>query len=593
MPEFELIAEGTEPSQRWKRALTDGRSYVLGRDAACELAVPWDAAISRRHARLLATAGHVHIERLAEATNPLCYSGELVERCDLHSGDQFVLGSTLFHLHRPDSEPSVAGQQPLQEVTFDAQTLRQIRFRDAERQMEVLMHLPAVIGGARSDEDLFFRLANLLLSGVTQAEAVAIVRRGADDSVELAHWTRRRETAGEFRPSSRLVTDALRRRCSVLHFWPTTSPANHEYTAAAEVDWAFCTPVLDAPQASWGLYVAGKQSRPATTATTLATETAHLQADVKFTELVAEIISSVRRLNWLERQQAGLRQFFAPTILSALGNELNTEILAPRECDVTVMFCDLRGFSHHAEESAGDLIGLLNRVSQALGVMTSHILQHRGVTGDFQGDAALGFWGWPFSSEESALQACRAALGIRKVFSESFQKSGHPLANFQMGIGLAHGPAVAGKIGTAEQVKVTVFGPVVNLASRLETMTSQLRVPILLDESLAILVRERLDPSEGRVRRLAKVLPVGFETPVIVSELVPPASDLPELTDAHLQRYEQGVADFIAGHWEAAYRCLHDMPATDRAQDFLLALIAQHNRQAPPDWDGIVRLQNK
>ncbi|MBC7815341.1 MAG: adenylate/guanylate cyclase domain-containing protein, partial [Planctomycetaceae bacterium] len=245
------------------------------------------------------------------------------------------------------------------------------------------------------------------------------------------------------------------------------------------------------------------------------------------------------------------------------------------------------------EESAGDLIGLLNRVSQALGVMTSHILQHRGVTGDFQGDSALGFWGWPFPSDESALQACRAALGIRKVFAETFQQPGHPLANFQMGIGLAHGPAVAGKIGTAEQMKVTVFGPVVNLASRLETMTNQLRVPILLDESLASLIRERLDPSEGRVRRLAKVVPVGFETPVLVSELVPPVTDLPELTDAHLARYEQGVTDFIAGHWEAAYRCLHDMPATDRAQDFLLALIAQHNRQAPANWDGTVRLQNK
>ncbi|HLQ43559.1 MAG TPA: adenylate/guanylate cyclase domain-containing protein, partial [Planctomycetaceae bacterium] len=366
--------------------------------------------------------------------------------------------------------------------------------------------------------------------------------------------------------------------------WQAAPQLSSEYTAAAELDWAFCTPVLDGPQATWGMYVAGKQGQPLANGDTRVVETAHLKADVKFTELVAEIISSVRRLNLLERQQAVLRQFFAPTILSAFGHELNTEALAPRECDVTVMFCDLRGFSHHSEESAGDLIGLLNRVSQALGVMTSHILQHRGVTGDFQGDAALGFWGWPFSSDEAPLQACRAALGIRKAFAETLQQPGHPLANFQMGIGVAHGRAVAGKIGTAEQVKVTVFGPVVNLASRLETMTSQLRVPILLDETLTRLVRERLDPREGRVRRLAKVLPIGLETPVMVSELLPPADDLRELTDAHLARYEQGVEDFIAGRWETAYRCLHDMPATDRAQDFLLALIAQHNRKAPADW---------
>ena len=90
----------------------------------------------------------------------------------------------------------------------------------------------------------------------------------------------------------------------------------------------------------------------------------------------------------------GLRQFFAPLILS-VGDDLDTALLEPRECDVTVLFCDLRGFSQKAEAAAGDLKGLLDRVSRALGVMTSQILKHSGVTGDFQGDAAMGFWGWP------------------------------------------------------------------------------------------------------------------------------------------------------------------------------------------------------
>ena len=123
----------------------------------------------------------------------------------------------MFHLNRPGSEPSASGELPLQELAFDAQTIRQIRFRDADRQMEVLMHLPEVISGARSDDDLFFRLTSLLLSGVSQAEAVGVVRLANSEKVELANWTRRRETAGEFRPSSRLVTEALKRRCSVLH----------------------------------------------------------------------------------------------------------------------------------------------------------------------------------------------------------------------------------------------------------------------------------------------------------------------------------------------------------------------------------------
>ncbi|MFO0918339.1 MAG: adenylate/guanylate cyclase domain-containing protein [Planctomycetaceae bacterium] len=157
-----------------------------------------------------------------------------------------------------------------------------------------------------------------------------------------------------------------------------------------------------------------------------------------------EIIGAAVRARRMERQKAGLRQFFAPPILAALGDELDTTLLEPCECDVTVMFCDLRGFSQRAENSADDLIGLLERVSRALGVMTHHILQHGGVTGDFQGDAALGFWGWPFASADSAVNACRPRWAFTAFARAAAQKS-HPLADFAMGIGIAHGRAVAGK----------------------------------------------------------------------------------------------------------------------------------------------------
>ena len=80
---------------------------------------------------------------------------------------------------------------------------------------------------------------------------------------------------------------------------------------------------------------------------------------------------------------------------------------------------------------------------------------------------------------------------------------------------------MAGKIGTEAQSKVGVFGPVVNMASRLESMTKQLRVPILLDEATARYAREHLPVSEGRVRKLCKLRPYGMETAMLVSQLLP------------------------------------------------------------------------
>jgi adenylate cyclase len=84
-----------------------------------------------------------------------------------------------------------------------------------------------------------------------------------------------------------------------------------------------------------------------------------------------------------------------------------------------------------------------------------------------------------------------------------------------------------------------------------------------------------------------------LETPLVVSELLPGELDLPELTAAHLDEYSLAVADFIAGRWEEAYAALRLLPAGDRAQDFLAAQIVSHNRMAPPDWNGVVRLPSK
>ena len=585
---FSLIAQGENAAQYWNRPISPGDQITLGR-ADCELSVPWDPQISRHHASIRVLESAVRVEKTQQATNPIFFSGAEVTKFEVQPGDIFVIGHTTFQLYSK-SESSGPGEQPVEQVTFERRELTRFRYRDADKRIDVLANLPEVIRGTRLNSELNMRLTNLILAGVQNADAVAIVAKPDSGRIDVRHWERRKETAGDFKPSSRLVSEALSLKRSVLHIWQATDDSASDYTQIAECDWAFCTPIPDSTE-SWGLYLAGRIDATHTGNTE---NRLHLQGDVKFTEFVAEIISSVQRQTQLERQQAGLRQFFAPPILTALGDDLDTDFLEPRECDVTVLFCDLRGFSQTAEESANNLIGLLERVSRALGVMTDKILHFGGVTGDFQGDAALGFWGWPFASEDAPVNACRAALAIREEFRRTRGQTDHPLADFEMGIGIAHGRAVAGKIGTSDQVKVTVFGPVVNLASRLEGMTKQLRVPILLDEATANKIRQPM-LHEARLRRLARVLPAGMETPLLVSELMPlSGTDTNEtLADEHLKQYEQAVDFFIAGDWEQAWRCLHSIPPSDRAQDFLAMRITQNGRQAPEDWDGIVRLSEK
>ena len=583
-------------------SLADEKTYQLGRADDNDIVADWDEHISRHHAALTVSPNGVRLNLLQTVSNPAFVDGVSVTDIELKPGQSFVVGRTRFEVRQVTQSDSPRGNS-VQQMAIDRQQLKQLRYDDADKRIEVLTSLPTVIRESGVEWDLFVRLANLLLAGIQHADGVAVVSMDvASERAIVFHQESRFEADGAMQPSSRLIRNAVEQQKTILHVWDE-SVADSSYTQHASFNWAFCTPLscystmaVSQPPADSessavnqrAFYIAGRSPGEGAK-----TNQQRLHADIKFTEFIADIVASLQRQRELERQQTGLRQFFSPPVLEALGHDLDTSLLEPRECDVTVLFCDLRGFSQQAEEQADNLTGLLERVSLALEVMTSQILRFGGVTGDFQGDAALGFWGWPISSEEAPLNACRAALAIREEFAKAHAVPGHPLTDFETSIGIAYGRAVAGKIGTREQVKVTVFGPVVNLASRLEGMTRQLHVPILIDDKLDQLIRNSGDRFEGRVRRLLHILPYGMDNSLVVSELVPSLERLPQLTDQHLADFEAGLEKFIAGDWSAAWRHLHSMPADDRAQDFLAMQITQHDRTAPADWDGIVRMKKK
>jgi adenylate cyclase len=575
---------------------------VLGRTGIW--AVPWDPHISRQHVRLWLAGNRLEVTRLAQTRNPVYYQGRDSARFHLRPGDHFVIGETTFTLADQRANVTADAPQPFQQQAFSAQYLKQVQFRNPDYRIEVLSRLPDVISEANGEQELCVRLVSMLLAGVPRADTAAVVAVEAaaegDDSpdsgssiVRLLHWDQRVITGVDFSPSQRLILQAIRQQQSVLHVWQETEPTGtQQFTARRNVDWAFCTPIHGRACPGWGLYLAGRFSAEATPRPG-STDPNDCREDVKFTELVAAIVNSMTQMRLLERRQASLSQFFSPVVLETLSVEDPDVVLAPRETEVSVLFCDLRGFSRETERHADNLLDLLNRVSKALGVMTHQILEQGGVVGDFQGDAAMGFWGWPLVEPDTVARTCRAALGIRAEFAAASRQPHSPLAGFHAGIGIATGKAVAGKIGTVDQVKVTVFGPVVNLASRLEGMTKNLRASILLDEATARAVRQQVPSDVARVRRLAVVRPYGMETPLEVSELLPPEAEYPLLTDKHLNDYESALDAFLAGRWAEAYALLHQTPAADEVTDFLTVYIAQHNRQAPADWDGVIPLASK
>jgi adenylate cyclase len=615
----ELIAQGPEFTQRWRRRLNKDQPMSLGRQAGV-WSVPWDDHISRQHVRVCWNGQALDVEKLATARNPVFVNGNAVTQFQLTPGEHFVIGQTTFTLSADNPQVTLDAPEPDHEQVFSAAELRRVSFRNAHERIELLSRLPEVIKNAASDSELFVRLLNLLLAGVQRADAAALVaveapwtddRREssptlasggisggertpsqpvASGHIRLLHWDGRRLAGADFQPSQRLIQQALAQRETVLHTW--TEAPSREYTASESVDWAYCTPLPGDACRGWALYLSGRFAHH-TSGDDAHSDPRDIRDDIKFTELAAATLSSLRELNRLGRRQAGLSQFFAPVVMDALATDDPETVLAPRETEVSVLFCDLRGFSRTSESSASDLLGLLERVGKALGVMTHQILDHGGVIGDFQGDAAMGFWGWPLAQPDAAQRAAQAALGIRAQFELASQQPDHPLADFRAGIGIATGRAVAGKIGTSDHVKVTVFGPVVNLAARLESMTKLVNAPILLDPATAAALRRRWPQQLGRIRRVAKIRPYGLASALEVSELLPSQHESPELSDQNLRDYEAALDAFIRGQWSQTLDLLQRVTTPDRVKNFLTGFINQHRRTPPANWDGVVTLESK
>jgi adenylate cyclase len=303
-----------------------------------------------------------------------------------------------------------------------------------------------------------------------------------------------------------------------MQIWDEEDETISQFTMSEGLGWAFCAPIRAESCRGWALYVAGRGSRGEGL---LVTED-ELKGDLRFTELVAQFIGSVRQVRMLQQHKTQLSAFFSPKITESLTSANSKVTLQPADQDITVLFCDLRGFSRRSEQLQDNLLELLQSVSDALGVMAHGILSRDGAIADFQGDSALGFWGWPVSLEDGPLPACRAALSIVREFYKAADEVSSVLHEFSAGMGIAHGSALAGQIGTSAQLKIGVFGPVVNRGSRLEGMTKQFGVPICIDEATANFVQNSLAPSEGRLLILGRVRPVGMDMPLTVSALLPP-----------------------------------------------------------------------
>ncbi len=263
---------------------------------------------------------------------------------------------------------------------------------------------------------------------------------------------------------------------------------------------------------------------------------------------------------------------------------------------VTVLFSDVRGFTS-LTEAADDPAAFIAQLNEYLGEMVDVVFKHRGTLDKFIGDAVMAVWGSMHTDglDADARAAVAAALEMRvrlAALNTRWLREGKP--PMDIGIGVNHGEVIVGGLGSeSSKMEITVMGDAVNLASRLEGLTKEYGLDLLVGESVARRVSEVF-----RLRTVDLVRVKGKKKPSEVMTVIGPLTDLPtESQELLFADYEDAILLYRKQEFAAAARLLEECTKQNPA-DILTAFYLERCHallaDAPaPGWDGVQLMKTK
>jgi len=314
-------------------------------------------------------------------------------------------------------------------------------------------------------------------------------------------------------------------------------------------------------------------------------------------QLSAAFNRMVEQLRHKERIRETFGRYIDPRVVEGLINQPKLAAAEGQRRVMTVMFCDMKGFTALSEGMTPQ--GLVKVMNRYLSTMSEPIRRHGGVIDKYIGDAIMAYWGPPFVEETDESQfACLAAIEmikriapLRKEVTELLGVRVIP-TECDVRIGLATGEALVGSIGSDVMMNYTVMGDTVNLAARLEAANKLYGSRSLIAEATVAKTDETI-----QFREIDRLMVAGQTQPQAVFELLGRKDELTPKQDLLRTRYADALAAYRAQRWDqarAAFHAVLEAVPTDGPSQALLSRI-DHLQEHPPgaDWDGSWRLENK
>ena len=288
-----------------------------------------------------------------------------------------------------------------------------------------------------------------------------------------------------------------------------------------------------------------------------------------------------------KKVKGAFEHYLSPEVIEDVLQDPDHLKLGGDKKELTVFFSDVRGFTTISESLAPEkLCELMNHYFTP---MTALILKSGGVLDKYIGDAIMAFWGAPIPLSNGPQLACKVSLEMLFTLDrlrEDFLRRGYP--PIDIGIGLNTGLMSVGNMGSEDRFTYTVMGDAVNLGARLEGLTKEYGVKIIISKFTA----EKLDPKEFFFRGLDVIRVKGKTEPVKICELM--RSDFL----GHQRMISEFIEIFSAARLSYANRdfvrakkffgeCLQLKP-DDKPTNIYIDRLEQYLNDPPPEnWDGV------
>jgi adenylate cyclase len=292
--------------------------------------------------------------------------------------------------------------------------------------------------------------------------------------------------------------------------------------------------------------------------------------------------------------RSAFSRYMSPHYVDLLAKNPEKLVLGGETRVLTVMFCDIRGFTSLSEGlSAHDLTHLMNRFTSP---MTDTITEFKGTIDKYIGDCIMAFWNAPLDDPDHAKNAVRAARDMRRklvVLNRELEAEAkaadRPFHELRFGIGINTGECVVGNFGSETRFNYSLLGDPVNLASRVEGLGKLYTVDLVIAEETAKLL------DEPKLIELDLVAVKGKSQAVTVYTLPPEDEDEAPYKAPHAEL----IAAYRRQDWAAALAALGSAPLAAARYLAPVYTLYRHRidhfqEEAPPaNWDGVYTAEEK